>query len=131
EPAIPEGPARVILPEVVEVPGGTVTLGDVAQIEGPPELVDRLAQVPVGAAPLPGRSRWLATGYLAVRFRQAGIDPDQVVVDGPERVQLVTPAAPASTAPTSPAPRGLEPGVSPAVGAAPRPGRSRWLATGY
>ncbi|NMA70732.1 MAG: hypothetical protein GX961_02295, partial [Firmicutes bacterium] len=86
EPAIPEGPARVILPEVVEVPGGTVTLGDVAQIEGPPELVDRLAQVPVGAAPLPGRSRWLATGYLAVRFRQAGIDPDQVVVDGPERV---------------------------------------------
>lgn len=117
EPAIPEGPARVILPEVVEVPGGTVTLGDVAQIEGPPELVDRLAQVPVGAAPLPGRSRWLATGYLAVRFRQAGIDPDQVVVDGPERVQLATPAAPASTAPTSPAPRGLEPGVSPAVGA--------------
>lgn len=92
--AFAEGQARVILPDVAQVAGGTVTLADVAQLEGPPELVERLGQVAVGPAPLPGRTRWVETAYLAVRFRQAGIDPNRVVVEGPERMALVTPAAP-------------------------------------
>lgn len=115
EASLPEGQARVVLPEVAQVEGGTVTLADVAQLEGPPELIDQLSQVAVGPAPLPGRSRWVATGYLAVRFRQAGIDPDQVVVVGPERMALVTPAAPASQVTRTEAPTRASSGAEPVV----------------
>lgn len=110
-----EAQARVILPEVAQVSDGPVTLGDVAQLEGPPELVDQLSRVAVGPAPLPGRSRWVATGYLAVRFRQAGIDPDWVVVEGPERMALVTPAAPASRETKVQAPAQAPPAETPVV----------------
>ncbi|BAS28907.1 flagella basal body P-ring formation protein FlgA [Limnochorda pilosa] len=89
------GRAVVILPPSAQVDGGTVTLGDVARLEGPEELTRRLQAVTVGAAAPPGRSRWVETAYLAVRLRQAGIDPATVKLEGPDRVELVTAAPPA------------------------------------
>ncbi len=78
------------------VDGRTVSLGDIARLEGEAELVMALAQVNVGSAPSPGSSRRLTVGQIEVRLRQAGIDPRDVEFTGaPEVIIYRGEAAPA------------------------------------
>lgn len=74
----------VILKEraVVE---GTVTLGDIAEIEG--DEGTGIADVTVGNSPLAGRSRTVSAGY--VRMRMARVDFEDFVMKGADQVELV------------------------------------------
>lgn len=64
--------ARVRLLPVAVVRGEQITLGEIAAIEGDDEdLLDRLQGLVVGRSPLPGASRRLSAGEIAMRLRQA------------------------------------------------------------
>ena len=70
----------------------------------------RFAAVLVARAPLPGETRQLTRGDLALKLRQAGINPDtQAILEGAVRADvtsetssLTLPAAVAATAPSTP-----------------------------
>ncbi|NLN17576.1 MAG: flagellar basal body P-ring formation protein FlgA [Firmicutes bacterium] len=76
--------AVITLLESAVVPGGDITLRQIAHIEGPPEI----GEVVVGRAPFPGQSRRVHRGYVLVRLRQAGIRDAAVV--GAEEVEVRT-----------------------------------------
>lgn len=82
------GTAVVILPESASVQSSELLLGEIAEISGPPDLVEKLAQVSAGTAPQPGSSRRLTKGQIEVRLRQAGVDPKLVEFQGAAVVQV-------------------------------------------
>ena len=74
---------------------GFITLGSVATLSGgdkPARL--RFAAVLVAPAPLPGETRQLTRGDLALKLRQAGINPDtQAILEGADRADVTTEAS--------------------------------------
>ncbi len=76
---------------------GFITLGSVATLSGgdkPARL--RFAAVLVARAPLPGETRQLTRGDLALKLRQAGINPDtQAVLEGAEQADVTADSPPA------------------------------------
>ena len=90
---------------------GFLTLGTVAGITGGDKAARaRFAAVLVARAPLSGETRKLTRGDLALKLRQAGINPDtQAVLEGAD-CAAVTAAPP-------PAPNTASAGVSQTVGA--------------
>ena len=76
---------------------GFITLGSVAAISGgdkPARL--RFAAVLVARAPLPGETRQLTRGDLALKLRQAGINPDtQAILEGADRADVTVEVPPA------------------------------------
>lgn len=90
--------AVVFLPETANVSGKDLLLGEVAELEGPPELVQQLAEVVVGTAPSLGSSRVLLRGHIEVRLRHAGLHPSLVEFQGAESVRVFrVPAAAAAS----------------------------------
>lgn len=89
---------------------GFVTLGAVADLSGGDKAArSRFAAVPVARAPLSGETRQLTRGDLALKLRQAGINPDtQAVFEGAEQAVVTTdcPAAPPAALSIPPAPAG-------------------------
>lgn len=81
--------AILTLPETVSIQGSELLLGDIAEITGPPDLVERLAQVNAGTAPRPGSSRRLTKAQIEIRLRQAGVNLSQVEFQGAQAVQIV------------------------------------------
>ena len=69
---------------------GFLTLGTVAGITGGDQADRaRFAAVLVARAPLPGETRQLTRGDLALKLRQAGINPDtQAVLEGAECAEV-------------------------------------------
>jgi flagella basal body P-ring formation protein FlgA len=90
--------ATITLLSSAEVQGIDILLGDIAEIEYHLEEEDAglkqdLAKIPVGRAPLPGKSRKINVGSIEVRLRQAGIHPSTVaIIPPPEGEVLVTAA---------------------------------------
>lgn len=91
---------------------GFIPLGSVAALSGGSKAARlRFAAVLVARAPLPGETRQLTRGDLALKLRQAGINPDtQVVLEGADRADVTSetsssapPAASAASAPPVPA----------------------------
>ncbi len=91
---------------------GFITLGSVAVLSGGDKAARlRFAAVLVARAPLPGETRQLTRGDLALKLRQAGINPDtQAILEGANRADvtaetssLACPAASAVNAPSVPA----------------------------
>lgn len=74
----------VRLRDEVYVKGPTVTLGDVALIEG--ENAEMLATIEVVAAPSPGNSARVDAALVRTRIERAGFDPEAVEVLGARRV---------------------------------------------
>ena len=93
------GTAVVILPESASVQSSELLLGEIAEISGPPDLVEKLAQVSAGTAPQPGSSRRLTKGQIEVRLRQAGVDPKLVEFQGAAVVQVYGTASSAAGSP--------------------------------
>ncbi len=75
---------------------GFLTLGALAGITGGDKAARaRFAAVPVARAPLPGETRRLTRGDLALKLRQAGINPDtQAVLEGADRAEVTTEEVP-------------------------------------
>ena len=69
---------------------GFLTLGSVAAISGGDKAARaRFAAVSIARAPLPGETRQLTRGDLALKLRQAGINPDtQAVLEGADRADV-------------------------------------------
>lgn len=103
----------VTLPGRKAAAGQAVTLGDVAALKGPKDLVARAAAIDLGRAPLPGNSRTISRGYLKIRLRAVGVEDSDFSFDGADRVELFAPA-------TDPAARAT-PKAADASGAAPSP----------
>ncbi len=73
------------------VRGPEIQLGEVSEIRGQdPILLERLRQVEIGRAPLPGLTRTLDLGYLKARLRLQRIDPETLVLDAPPAVSVTT-----------------------------------------
>ena len=76
---------------------GFITLGSVAALSGGGKAArTRFAAVLVARAPLPGETRHLTRGDLALKLRQAGVNPDtQVVLEGADQAEVTTDCPPA------------------------------------
>ena len=75
---------------------GFLTLGSVAGLSGGDKAARlRVAAVLVARAPLSGETRSLTRGDLALKLRQAGINPDtQVVLEGADQADVTADADP-------------------------------------
>ena len=88
-------PVHVSLKAAAEAPpnaDGFITLGSVAGLTGGDKAVrSRFAAVLVARAPLPGEIRQLTRGDLALKLRQAGINPDtQAVLEGADQAEVTS-----------------------------------------
>jgi len=73
------------------VKGPQVTLGDIAVVRcDDPTTAAKLQAIPIGAAPMPGKSRSLDTAYIKVRLRQRKFDPAAINTTWPEAVVVTT-----------------------------------------
>ncbi len=87
-PASPvAGPVRIEIGSPVDVRSAVVRLGDIARISGAPgNVAGRLSGLEIGMAPLPGKERTLSLAIVRVRLRQAGFDPDDMVIVSPTTI---------------------------------------------
>ncbi|MHB9110546.1 MAG: flagellar basal body P-ring formation chaperone FlgA [Armatimonadota bacterium] len=77
------------LPPRVAIEADEMLLGQIAVITDAGDDAQRLGQVVLGAAPIPGQSRTLTREMIRVRLRQFGFNPETITVDCPPSV-LVT-----------------------------------------
>ena len=100
---------------------GFIALGSVAAITGGDQsLRARFAAVLVARAPLPGETRQLTRGDLALKLRQAGINPDtQAVLEGADRAAVTADDGP--EIPPAPNNGGAVPKEAGLLGSAPTP----------
>ena len=81
--------ARIQVLPAAQIEAEQILLGKIARIEGSdPDLVQRLRDVVIGRAPLPGRNRTIDAGVVRRRLRQNRINPDQLDLDMPPRVKV-------------------------------------------
>ncbi len=114
-PSAAAAPVHVALKASAAAPpnaDGFITLGSVAALSGGDKAARlRFAAVLIARAPLPGEIRQLTRGDLALKLRQAGINPDtQAILEGADRADVTAetssvalPAASAASAPPAPA----------------------------
>ncbi len=108
--AMAGSPVVIVLRPEASVGSGEVRLGQIAEIQAPPEMQIRLADISLGSAPLPGTTRQISAGFIALRLRRFGFNPAEMQLQG--EVVLVKSAVPVASAPDVSAP-------SPAQGASP------------
>jgi hypothetical protein len=82
----------VTLKEAAEIDSERIELGALATVTAPEADKQMLQMLDVGPAPLPGRSRVLTLGYLKMRMRRWGVDPESVVFAGAAGVEVSRPA---------------------------------------
>jgi len=110
--AVSKASVKVVLHDTATViadDNGFFTLGEISDISGgTPELRDKLNNVEVGRAPLDSYSRHLELGDVALKLRQAGIDPNRdLKLTGAENIVVSTAGRqvtvkPNATAPSTP-----------------------------
>lgn len=85
---------RIEIKSPVEVRSAVVKLGDIAMLGGPSqEIVEKLSGLEIGNAPLPGQERTLSLAIIRVRLRQAGFDPDGILISSPTTIVVKTKAS--------------------------------------
>lgn len=101
-----QAPTTLALRPQVTVNGPEVRLGEAATLTAPADLAARLAAVSLGSAPVYGTTRVISAGYVRLRLRHAGLDPEGMTITGEfvavQRAAAGTGAAP-TTAPETPA----------------------------
>ena len=122
--AVSKASVKVVLHDTATViadDNGFFTLGEISDISGgTPELRDKLNNVEVGRAPLDSYSRHLELGDVALKLRQAGIDPNRdLKLTGAENIVVSTAGRqitvkPNATAPSTPGPAASTQSTAPA-----------------
>lgn len=75
-----------------EVRGSAIRLADVARVESPrPQTAAALNAIEVGTAPLCGHTWTVSADYARVRIRQAGLDPDRMLLRGASLIDVLRP----------------------------------------
>jgi flagella basal body P-ring formation protein FlgA len=75
--------------EKAEIEEDKILLGKIANIKGEdPDLVQKLKEIVVGKAPLPGNSRQIDEDYLKLRLKQCGTDLCQIRLQAPEIIEV-------------------------------------------
>lgn len=79
--------------EKAKVRSKMIRLGDVSEIKGEDaQLVEKLKAIMLGKAPLPGEMREISAHYIEVKVRQKDIDPADVKLYLPEKIEVVSEA---------------------------------------
>jgi flagella basal body P-ring formation protein FlgA len=87
------------LAEQAEVAGEDILLREIAEMSitganaGGDGAAAALADIVVGRAPRPGRTRGIDRDYVALRLRQHGFQPEAVILRGPPRIEVTRTAA--------------------------------------
>lgn len=81
--AAQEGKATITVRMRSEIETDQFTLGDIAEIDGDPALVARIAGVPMGPSPMLGTDRGLAAPHLVGRIRMVGINTTGLALNVP------------------------------------------------
>jgi len=121
--AVPKASVKVVLHDTATVmadDNGFFTLGEISDISGgTPELRDKLNNVEVGRAPLDSYVRHLNLGDVALKLRQAGVDPNRdLKLTGAENIIVSTAAGhqitvkPNATGSSTPGAAGSTPSTS-------------------
>ena len=80
---------RVRILEKVQIDDDKIFLRDIAKIEGSdPLLIQKLSEIVVGRAPLPGNSRNLDGGIIKTRLKQNRIDLTELVLEIPPSITV-------------------------------------------
>ncbi|MFQ3611822.1 MAG: hypothetical protein SNJ72_10060, partial [Fimbriimonadales bacterium] len=84
-----EEPLRIQIAPMVEVRSERFQLGEIAQISGgtEPERT-MLAQIELGASPLPGQARQFTRQQLLIRLRQNRIQPESLQIEMPATIRI-------------------------------------------
>ena len=71
-----------------EIEEDKILLGKIANIKGEdPDLVQKLKEIVVGKAPLPGNSRQIDEDYVRLRLKQCGADLCQIKLQAPQLIE--------------------------------------------
>ncbi len=75
--------------ERAEVDGDVVYLGKISRIWGEDSsLVEKLKEIGIASAPLPGKSRTLNENYIRLRLKQARVDLSQIRLEIPQQIEV-------------------------------------------
>ncbi len=84
-----EAVARIRIPATVSVGSERFRLGEIAQLEcRDAQLQALLAQVELGASPLPGAKRSFTRTQLLTRLRQHQFDLQRIAIEMPDTIQI-------------------------------------------
>jgi len=83
-----ETKTNIYLKDFAWVEGPSVQLGEIAEIEGNEELVEKLKKIKITSAPLLGKSRVINRDYIWVRLYQSRIKTQEVIFQGAKEVKI-------------------------------------------
>ena len=86
-PAIGSEPTRIQILDKAQIAGEEILLSDIARITGSDSLlIQKLSDIIVGRAPLPGNSRRIERSVIHTRLKQNSIDPAELVLEMPAAI---------------------------------------------
>jgi len=89
-PLLGEEKVVVFLKPQAQVKGDFIYLEEIIQdIKADKALQQKLIKIKVGSSPLPGKTRSLNKDYILVRLYQNGLSPDEVLMQGSEKVLVI------------------------------------------
>jgi flagellar basal body P-ring formation protein FlgA len=81
----------ISISEKSETNDADVRLGNIADIRnGDPALIQKLEDLVIGAAALPGKSRNFDEPYIRIRLKQSDVDLAQIAIQSPEIIEVST-----------------------------------------
>jgi len=83
-----ETKTNIYLKDFAWIEGPSVQLGEIAEIEGNEELVEKLKKIKITSAPALGKSRVINRDYIWVRLYQSRVKAQEVTFQGAKEVKL-------------------------------------------
>ena len=83
-----ETKTSIYLKDFAWIEGPSVRLGEIAEIEGNEELVEKLKKIKITSAPPLGKSRVINQDYIWVRLYQSRIKAQEIIFQGAKEVKL-------------------------------------------
>lgn len=86
-------PASISVKAECVVSSEHFTLGEIASIEAPKELKDKLSVIALGMSPRPGLRRAFTRAQVETRLRQHGVDPKSLSIAMPNEIVVLRSSA--------------------------------------